>query len=309
MTEQGVYRIGAVAQLTGISTHALRQWERRYPNLHPVRTASGLRLYSETQVERLRLIHKLLAAGHAIGTLAPMATQDLLGLDQTVARPRPVEALARSHPDALSATFTRRFLEAMAQQDVDAAERLLAQAFLAFSPVDLVGTVLVPLLQEVGARWADGRLNISEEHAISAMLRSQLGAALRAFHPPADAPLALATTPSGELHELGALLAALVAAAAGWRVHYLGPNLPAAAIAEAAAAQTCDAVLLSVVCLAVDRASEEIRLTRRLLPAATRLLVGGSQLALTEWPRGVTLVPSLADVVDALAGRTLVAAP
>jgi DNA-binding transcriptional MerR regulator len=304
MSEQGVYRIGAVAHLTGVSTHALRQWERRYPNLHPVRTASGLRLYSEAQVERLRLIHKLLATGHAIGTLAPMATQDLLKLDQApLARLQPIAAVETADPEGIATTFTPRFLDAMARRDVDTAERMLAQAFLAFSPAHLVAAVLVPLLHEVGARWADGRLNIADEHAISAILRSQLGAALRAFHPAADAPLALATTPAGELHELGALLAALMAAAAGWRVHYLGPNLPAAAIAEAAEARACDVVLLSVVCLAEDLARTEIRLTRRLLPGASRLLVGGSLLTHTDWPRGVTFVPALERVADALAGR------
>ena len=78
--ETGVYRIGAVAHLTGLSAHTLRAWERRYANLHPVRTDTGLRLYSESQVERLRLIQRLIGEGYAIGTLAALA---LVALFQT----------------------------------------------------------------------------------------------------------------------------------------------------------------------------------------------------------------------------------
>ncbi|MDL1950237.1 MerR family transcriptional regulator, partial [Acidobacteria bacterium ACD] len=41
------HRIGAVARLTGISTHALRVWERRYGTLKPQRSDGGDRLYSD----------------------------------------------------------------------------------------------------------------------------------------------------------------------------------------------------------------------------------------------------------------------
>ena len=43
----------------------------------------------------------------------------------------------------------------------------------------------------------------------------------------------IVTTPIGQLHELGALLAAIMAELCGWQVTYLGANLPAEEIAAA----------------------------------------------------------------------------
>ena len=277
--DEGIYRIGAVARMTGVSTHALRAWERRYPNLDPIRTQSGLRLYSERQVERLRLIHALLAQGHAIGTLAPLGSAALQRLAGRHGSPTQLPALEQGSPDpSAAASFNSRFLQAVLSRDEDAAQRLLGQAMLAFTATDLVVRVLVPLLTEVGARWHDGSLQVAEEHAISAILRSQLGAALRSYQPLPGARTVLATTPTGEAHELGALLAALLAAAHGWRVAYLGPNLPAAAIAQAAVKSQAQAVLLSVIGLDASAAAAEIAAIRAQLPEATQLLVGGTAL-------------------------------
>lgn len=71
------YRIGAVARMTGISPDALRVWERRYQALAPQRSPAGTRLYTAQDVERLRLIKRLIDAGQAIGTLAPLDVAEL----------------------------------------------------------------------------------------------------------------------------------------------------------------------------------------------------------------------------------------
>lgn len=71
------FRIGAVARLTGISPDALRVWERRYQVISPERSASGTRLYSEQDVERLRLIKRLVDAGQAIGTVGTLELRQL----------------------------------------------------------------------------------------------------------------------------------------------------------------------------------------------------------------------------------------
>ena len=110
--------------------------------------------------------------------------------------------------------------------------RALTQATNAFSPHDLVVDVLAPTLDEIGVRWESGDLCIASEHAASAMLRTQLGALLAAQSVD-ERPPVICTTPSGEQHELGALLAAVVIAMHGRRAVYLGANLPASQIAQA----------------------------------------------------------------------------
>jgi methylmalonyl-CoA mutase cobalamin-binding subunit len=91
-------------------------------------------------------------------------------------------------------------------------------------------------------------------------------------------------TPSGPHHEIGALLAAAAAAAQGLRVTYLGPDLPASSIAEAAGLTGARAVALSLIYPADDFGLEaELRSLRSLLPAGVTLIIGGQAARLGDW--------------------------
>src|SRR6187397_3534173 len=74
---EALYRIGTVARLAGLSTHALRVWERRYGVPSPVRSGGGARLYSESQIERLRLLKRAVDRGHSISQLVPLGLAEL----------------------------------------------------------------------------------------------------------------------------------------------------------------------------------------------------------------------------------------
>lgn len=71
-TTEAVYRINAVANLTGISANTLRTWERRYGMPKPRRTEGGTRLYAEDDVTRLQLIAALRDHGESISTLVEL---------------------------------------------------------------------------------------------------------------------------------------------------------------------------------------------------------------------------------------------
>jgi methylmalonyl-CoA mutase cobalamin-binding subunit len=119
----------------------------------------------------------------------------------------------------------------------------------------------------------------------STAIRSMLLADLAAGATGAQSPCIVVTTPARELHELGALLAAVVATSAGWRVEYLGPNLPAGEIALAARRCKADAVGVSLARPVRDPAvtAELIELSR-LLPKKVALLVGGNGSAVYAEP-------------------------
>ena len=85
-------RSGTAARLAGLPVATLRVWERRYGVVAAPKTATGQRLYSGHDVQRLRLIKQLTAGGHAIGTIA---TLDLPAL-QALAAGAAIEAA----PDA-----------------------------------------------------------------------------------------------------------------------------------------------------------------------------------------------------------------
>ena len=59
-TPDNTYRIGEVAELLDLKTHVLRFWETEFPQLAPLRTGKGQRLYTEENVALLRRIRQLL---------------------------------------------------------------------------------------------------------------------------------------------------------------------------------------------------------------------------------------------------------
>ena len=67
--QRGVFGISVVADLVGTGVQNLRAYERR-GLVEPSRTAGGTRLYSESDVSRLRRIAELLAGGLNLAGIA-----------------------------------------------------------------------------------------------------------------------------------------------------------------------------------------------------------------------------------------------
>src|SRR6187401_880800 len=89
---EALYRIGTVARLAGLSTHALRVWERRYGVPSPARSDGGARLYSESELERLRLLKRAVDRGHPIGRLVPLGLEELERLAGGAVLRKPTES-------------------------------------------------------------------------------------------------------------------------------------------------------------------------------------------------------------------------
>ena len=74
---EGVYRSGIAARLSGVPVDTLRIWERRYSVIGPRLSAGRQRLYSTADIRRLTLIKQLVDMGHPIGTIASLGLEAL----------------------------------------------------------------------------------------------------------------------------------------------------------------------------------------------------------------------------------------
>jgi DNA-binding transcriptional MerR regulator/methylmalonyl-CoA mutase cobalamin-binding subunit len=262
-----LYRIGALAQLSGVSTHLIRIWERRYQALAPSRSGGRARLYSPADLERLRLLKLAVSRGHAIGQIAGLRGEDLERLSG-----KPEQHIA----DETTRSFIDEFLAAVREFDSDRAQAVLVRGSVLFSARSLVFDVLGPLLGRIGDEWASGELCVASEHLGSALIRDSLSDLLRRLPKSPGGQLAVVTTPEGELHELGALLSAVAIALEGYRVLYLGPNSPAAEIARAARGAAAAIVAVSIVSLDAEHAVHTVRALLDLLPEHIDFVVGGT---------------------------------
>ena len=119
-----------------------------------------------------------------------------------------------------------RILAAASEYRINDYERGLIEAREHLPPAQLVHQVLAPLLREAGDRWQSGELSIVQEHMLSSAVRRQLDYALDRHGAAATGPAIAFTTLSGERHELGSLMLAVVTASRGFRSLYLGADLP-----------------------------------------------------------------------------------
>ena len=265
--------IAVVSQRTGLSQDVLRAWERRYGAVRPTRDVGGQRLYSDADVERLRLLQLATSAGRAIATLVALPPPELARLVEEDARAHP--ARARTPADVDTATVERA-LESARALDARALEATLRHAMAVQGIHGVLERVVAPLLVRVGDEWHAGRLGIAAEHLASAVVEALVVEAMRAMSSRHPAPRVLVATLAGSRHSLGAALAGASAAAEGWEVVYLGADVPIEDISESAQRTGAAAVALSIV-YAEDsrRVAETLRQLRSLLPPQVSLIVGG----------------------------------
>ncbi len=262
-----MYSVTSTSRMTGLAPGTLRAWERRYAVVDPLRDEAGRRVYDAGMVERLTLLQRLTERGHPIRRLAAL---DAAALDELL---NESSQIGYGGVEMLS----ERMLEAVIGYRIGALDRLLSVAIATLPPAILVTRVISPLLTLVGTRWVEGKLDIAQERLLSSLLRARMIAILNP-RPSEAGPKLLFSTLPGEHHELGLLMAALLAYGAGAPLLYLGTDLPARNLATLAGELNVKAVALSCVDSGlVDSALEDIATLVASLDSSVEVWVGGAQ--------------------------------
>jgi MerR family transcriptional regulator, light-induced transcriptional regulator len=294
--------IAAVERDTGLSKDTLRVWERRYGFPTPERDSVGERAYTLPQVEKLRIVKRLLDAGHRPGRIVPLALEQLQELtEQTVDQP-----LRQLGPDpVLRSDDLRAHLDLIRSHDQARLRADLTRLLSRFGVARFVTEVVGPLNAAVGDAWIRGQMEIFEEHLYTETMQVVLRSAVASVPEPADpnAPRVLLTTLPGEQHGLGLLMAEAVLALEGCRCLSLGVQTPVWDVVLAAAACKSDIVALSFTgCMNPNQISDSLAELRSKLPPQVALWAGGSAPVLHRRPvPGVEPFASLSEVPKALA--------
>lgn len=264
-----------------------------------MRGPGGQRRYTSADVERLALLHAATRAGRNISEVARLSPEALARLveEDSVAR----EARAARTSDHLAPDrMVDLALDLTRALDSSALEAHLRRAAALLGTVAFLARIAVPTLRRVGDEWHAGRLTPAQEHLASSVLQEIILQAMRGFSPRENAPRVVIATPAGERHAIGAALVGAAAAAEGWNVVYLGTDLPAADIADAAMTTAAQVVAVSVVFIDDrNRVAAELRALRSRLPAGVQLIAGGSgaaQLAPELMRAGIRVGTSFTDL-------------
>lgn len=289
--------IAAVERDTGLSKDTLRVWERRYGFPQPRRDANGERVYPPDQVEKLRLLKRLMDRGHRPGRIAGRSIAQLHAMAQSDGAPRGGVAAARPADDTLDG-----FLEMLRHHRVEDLRRELARLAVKAGLSSFVSDVIAPLTAMVGDRWASGELAVFEEHLYTEAVQGVLRGAIAAIPHPGDAPRVLLTTVPQEPHGLGVLMAEAVFALEGARCISLGVRTPVVEIVQGATSQGIDIVALSFTPVVhAYQVGQSLQELRDGLPATTEVWAGGSNPVLRRRPpAGVRVLAELADIGPAV---------
>ncbi len=253
------YEIHEVAELTGLATARLRAWERRYEVVRPGRQPNRYRKYTSEQVALLRAFARLCAAGERIGDL--------------VREPRE-SVIARAEGRGTDGSPLALLLEAVKRLDRDRLDTLLDEQRRSMQSERFGREIILPLGEVIGDLWALGRLSVAAEHLASEVVVQQLKLELAAAG--GAGPLLLAACLPGESHEWGILVTLVRLQTSGWRVRYLGADLPLKDLVDATWTLVPQVVALSAADPTnVSGRLPELRRLPRLLPPGTLVVLGG----------------------------------
>ncbi len=288
--------IAAVERETGLSKDVLRKWETRYGFPVPLRDSFGERAYPPEQVNRLRLIKRLMDAGMRPARIVAESEASLNALAQSshATRPRTNEG----NKDDVEAVT----LEMLRNEDPAGLRQRLYRELLRLGIERFVLDTIAPLNHAVGEAWARGELGIHEEHLYTEAVQWLLRNAIDNLSDARATPRILLTTLPEEQHGLGILMVAALLSLRGAYCISLGTQTPVQDIAQAAAAHNVDVVVLSFsIAYPQRRILPALAELRQRLGENIEIWAGGAGSArLHSPPAGTQLHPGMDQALAAL---------
>lgn len=229
----GYIRIGELSRRTGVTPELLRAWERRYGLFEPDRSPGRFRLYSDADVLRVDAMRTQIADGLSA---AEAARRVLATASPSTARSEAAPALEQPK---------HALRQALVAFDEASAHGALDELIASLSLESFLRSVVLPLLQEIGEGWERGEITIAQEHFASNVLRGRLMALGRGWGR-GTGRHALLAAPSGEQHDLGLVVLALMLRDHGWRVTFLGADAPIPTVTDTARRVAPEVVVLAL---------------------------------------------------------------
>ena len=233
--------IGELSKRTGISTHTLRMWEKRFDTPQSIRLPSGHRRYLPEEMERLRLVAQALKLGFRAGKVVsgtPEELNRLLGLETSDSSRVPPSIPIDD--DAI----LNQCIRWISEYDEESFELEMRRQWGQRGTLEFVTRLAAPLVHRIGQEWQEGNLSVSQEHFATGILNNFLANRWRRQNECKDGPTVILTTLPGESHILGLQMCAAVLSVTDWKIVSLGLDVPEEEIATTV--ERCGSKLLCV---------------------------------------------------------------
>ncbi|HNH43547.1 MAG TPA: MerR family transcriptional regulator [Agitococcus sp.] len=266
--------INAVERETGISKELLRMWERRYGFPQPQRDAQGDRVYPTEQINKLRIIRRLLDAGFRpskVINLEMPALEELVGSSHGNPSPAVPNNIESELLSILKGRDPYRVREYLNHQLI----RMGLESFI----LDLVQHTN----NLVGDAWMSGQIEIFEEHLYTEEIQTLIRQNIGLLRPASQAPRIMLTTAPDELHTLGILMLEALFRLDQVDAISFGAQMPIREIVQAVQKHKMDVVCLSFsAAFPTNRAIDFLEELRFRLPLSVQIWAGGGGMRNTR---------------------------
>jgi DNA-binding transcriptional MerR regulator len=236
------YTIQMAAKISGVGVHTIRAWEKRYKAIVPRRDNTGHRVYSKEDIEKLILLGELCLLGYSISKISNNSIPELkeqlklLGKAEDSIKSLEMSLYNTDIQKVDSAQALTILLMALKSYKLDIVTTEINKLKLVMNPRDFALDIVMPIMSELGMAVHRGEFTIIHEHAISAILKFHVGHIL--FQPKENLEKSyfniIVCGIEQDLHEFGLLVAALIGIHYQYNIIYLGPNMPAESLVDAA---------------------------------------------------------------------------
>ncbi len=214
------YSIKDLELLSGIKAHTLRIWEKRYSVLTPQRSDTNIREYGDEDLRRLLNVTTLLNNGWKISKASALSQDALQQEVEDIFEHTSTQSEEySSHINALTLS--------MMEFDEARFEQVFASALLLMGLKETMLNIIYPFLSKVGLMWSVWKAHPGQEHFASNLIRKKLFSAIDQLPVfPTQNENFLLFLPEGEQHEIGLLFANHLLRSRGYKVYYLGQDVP-----------------------------------------------------------------------------------
>tara|TARA_R110002072_G_scaffold64203_3_gene159478 strand:+ start:89139 stop:90101 length:963 start_codon:yes stop_codon:yes gene_type:complete len=247
----GKYSIQLASRMSGVGIHTIRAWEKRYDAVTPNRSENGRREYNDQDIEKLTFLNELCTLGHSIGKIAHLQVVELKKLLRKLGK-KSDSAAKHSSIKGINGNVVnienslRNLILALENYKLDIISHEINKLKIVLSSKQFALEIIGPLLNKVGHLVDKKEFSISQEHALSAILKFHIGHTL--FKKPLSKSIKpykiLICAPEGDYHEFGILQCALLCNHYGFQFYYLGPNLPSSSLADTVASLEINIIII-----------------------------------------------------------------
>ena len=209
--------------LSGIKAHTIRMWEKRHNIFDPDRTETNIRLYSNEDLKKLLNIASVLEHGMKISKVSTLSTEELNS---------EIEQLQQENIEASKKIIINGLVVATLQCNVVSFETIYQAHANEHSLEQTIEEIIYPLLIRIGLMWTVSKLNPSQEHFASQLIRQKLFTAIDKLPNATSKERYVLYLPENEDHEIGLLYAYYLIKKAGHICIYLGPSVPLQDVGE-----------------------------------------------------------------------------